>query len=102
MDIVSRRFIHIDDKFRRTFLSVLLNQQLLWISFADEELFALIFLSQEDLKRVKDFQARQLNPFPGLITTNPKESYAFRFSGICLGSINGENLITNEERWQKN
>jgi hypothetical protein len=92
MDIVSRRFIHIDDKFRRTFPSVLLNQQLRWISFADEELFSLIFLSQEDLKRVKHFQARQLNPFPGLITTNPKESYAFRFSGIRLGSISGNSV----------
>jgi hypothetical protein len=92
MDIVSRRFIHVDDKFRRTFPPVLLSHPLHWISFADEKLFSLLFLSQEDLTRVKDFLARQLNPFPGLITTNPKEPHAFIFSGIRLGSMSGNSV----------
>jgi len=91
-DIIERRLIRVDEESRRTFPSVLQSQPTHWISFADEKIFSLFFVTEEEIKRINSFQEKRLNPFPGLVTTDSNLPSAFAFSGSRFGSIIGSTV----------
>jgi hypothetical protein len=49
-----------------------------WLSFGDDRLFGLCFLNPGDIDRVKEFQSKGWDPFPGLFSTDVNVPAAFR------------------------
>lgn len=77
--VIERRLLVVDLAVRNSFPAVLQQDSVQWISFGDEDLLGIIFIQKEDMDRVRLFQHKHWNPFPGLLTTDPTQSAAFHF-----------------------
>ena len=77
-DIVKRRLLTIDPDLRKSFPKILSEASLHWLSFGDTILFGLIFIDDLNMQRINAFRKRNLDPFPGLITSDKAVPAAFR------------------------
>lgn len=78
-DIVERRLIRVDDQLKKNFPDVLNVSNVHWISFGNDSLLSLIFVTENDLDRIRSYETKNFEPFPGLFTTDGEAPAAFFF-----------------------
>ena len=86
--IVERRLLHVPDTLKAGFPTIL-RAPVNWLSFGDDRLLALVFLTTDDIRRVQIFTREKLDPFPGLLTTERTLPAAFRFDRSRFGLVEG-------------
>ncbi len=69
-DIVRRRLLSLPIAVKAGFPSVLTREPVSWLSFGDDKLLGLIFIDTADQERIQLYKERNIQPFPGLITTD--------------------------------
>ena len=70
--IIDKRLVHAPQEAKSLFPAVLKQKPVSWASITVPQYFMVVFLTAEDQDRVNTFKAKRLNPFPGLITTEPE------------------------------
>lgn len=75
--IVEKRLVHAPQEVKSAFPAVLRQKQVSWATISESQYFMIAFLTPAEQKRIDDFVAKRVNPFPGLITTG-SEGAAFR------------------------
>lgn len=77
-DIVRRRLLSLPIGAKAGFPPVLTREPVKWLSFGDDKLLGLIFINEADQERIEHYRERNINPFPGLITTDNSVPAAMR------------------------
>lgn len=75
--IVEKRLVRAPNEAKEAFPAVLKQERVSWATIFEPQYFMVVFLTPEEEKRVNEFVAKRLNPFPGLVTTG-SEGAAFR------------------------
>lgn len=94
-DIVERRLIRVDHEFKNNFPDVLKADNVLWVSIGNDALISLLFLADNEIERIRSYQAKNFDPFPGLFTTDPKTPAAMRFESSRFGLLQGNTVINS-------
>lgn len=93
-DILQRRFVVAPDLYKDSFPEILRQHPLDWVSISNDQILALIFVSQADRKRINDYQLKNYLPFPGLYTTRPGTRAIFSMKG-CRFSVVKDVTVKN-------
>ena len=93
-DIAERRLIRVDHEFKKNFPDVLKVPNVHWVSFGNDALLSLLFVTDNDIERIRSLQTRNFEPFPGLFTSDPKAPAALRFEKSRFGLLQG-NKVSN-------
>ncbi|MCJ7508281.1 MAG: hypothetical protein MUO85_06065 [candidate division Zixibacteria bacterium] len=88
-DIVERRLTKVDVETKNAFPSVLKLPSVHWVSLGNDALLSLLFITDDDLGRIKSYQTQNFEPFPGLFTTDSTLPAAFGFSKSRFGVVRG-------------
>lgn len=75
--VIEKRLVRAPQALKNKFPAVLKQERVSWATISEPEYLMVVFLTLEEEQRVNDFISKQLNPFPGLITTG-NEGAAFR------------------------
>jgi hypothetical protein len=94
-DIVERRLIRVDHEFKKSFPDVLKGPNAHWVSFGNDALLSLLFVTDEDMERISSFQTSNFEPFPGLFTTDPKAPAALRLDQTRFGFLQGNSVVNS-------
>jgi hypothetical protein len=76
-EIIVKRLSRISPSLKQHFPVVLQKEKIFWATISEAEYLMIVFLTSKDENRINEFISKNLNPFPGLITTR-KESAAIR------------------------
>jgi hypothetical protein len=91
-DIIDRRLTAINAESKAGFPQVLKQRAPSWTSIANEKLIALAFVSPEDIDLSLSRAQEELEPFPGLYTTNNALPAALRFEKTTFSTVQGYSI----------
>jgi hypothetical protein len=77
-DILRRRLLSLPIGVKVGFPSILTNEPVSWLTFGDDKLMGVIFIDKADQERIRINSERNIQPFPGLITTDKSVPAAIR------------------------
>jgi hypothetical protein len=88
-DIVERRLLRVERESKNYFPDILKSSNIHWVSFGNENLLSLFFVTEDDLKRIQSYQSQKYEPFPGLFATDSSLPAAFGFKQSRFGLVSG-------------
>jgi len=86
--IIKKRLVHAPREAKERFPAVLRQTHFSWASLTEPEYLMVAFITDDEQKRLKEFVAKRLNPFPGLITV-ANAGAAFRVEKSKYMTLNG-------------
>jgi hypothetical protein len=95
--ILERRLVRVSPSVRKFLPPVLSSPKVSWAIFPTDAYLLVVFLSDQDKRRIQTLIAQKYHPFPGLITQAPNVGAAFRVESsrnIVIQSCTAKNIYT--------
>lgn len=86
--IIERRFLNVPDSIQRCFPSIL-RGNVQWVAFSESSFSVLVFLNDEEMERIKDYNKKGFQLFPGLLTSEERVGAGMRMENSKYGMISG-------------